>query len=134
MKLKSCVENKFDTYEIYIAMQERVLRVTSYEDLFPEKNVSTTSVFGIMNLIGCWFGATSCCHSAEGIAGQYKFGGMSGWCVALLGIAKLVLGLGSSLVKILDQFLVGFLESCLNAGVSIWMICLMNFYRDDTVS
>ncbi|KAL2544737.1 Molybdate transporter 1 [Forsythia ovata] len=57
-----------------------------------------------MNLIGCWFGATPCCHGAEGIAGQYKFGKMSGWCVALLGVAKLVLGLGSSLVKILDQF------------------------------
>ncbi|KAL2471062.1 Molybdate transporter 1 [Abeliophyllum distichum] len=47
-----------------------------------------------------------CCHGAGGLAGQYKFGGMSGGCVALLGVAKLVLGLvlGSSLVKILDQF------------------------------
>ncbi|KAL2459123.1 Molybdate transporter 1 [Forsythia ovata] len=75
-------------------------------DLFPEKNVSTTSV---LNLIGCWFGATLCYHGAEGIAGQYKFGGMSRWCVALLGVAKLVLGLGSSLVKILDQLSVGVL-------------------------
>ncbi|KAL2474055.1 molybdate transporter 1-like [Forsythia ovata] len=61
--------------------------------------------------IGCWFGATPCCHGAGGLAVQYKFGGRSGWCMALLGIAKLVLGLvlGSSLVKILDQFLVGVL-------------------------
>ncbi|KAL2489972.1 Molybdate transporter 1 [Forsythia ovata] len=62
-----------------------------------------------MNLIGCWFSATPYYHGAEGIARQYKFGGMSGWCVALLGVAKLVLGLGSSLVKILDQFPVGVL-------------------------
>ncbi|KAL2473419.1 Molybdate transporter 1 [Forsythia ovata] len=64
-----------------------------------------------MNLIGYWFGATSCCHGAGGLARQYKFGGRSGGCVALLGIAKLVLGLvlGSSLVKILDQFPVGIL-------------------------
>ncbi|KAL2476284.1 molybdate transporter 1 [Abeliophyllum distichum] len=41
------------------------------------------SVFGIMNLIGCWFGAMSCCHGAGGLAG--------------------------SLVKILDQFPVGVL-------------------------
>ncbi|KAL2470176.1 Molybdate transporter 2 [Abeliophyllum distichum] len=44
-----------------------------------------------------------CCHGAGGLARQYKFGGRSGGCVA-----KLVLGLvlGSSLVKILNQFLV----------------------------
>ncbi|KAL2528898.1 molybdate transporter 1 [Forsythia ovata] len=75
-----------------------------------------------MNLIGCWFGATPCCYSAGGIAGQYKFGGMSGWCVALLGIAKLVLGLGSSLVKILDQFHVGVLGVLLLfAGIELAM-------------
>ncbi|KAL2528349.1 Molybdate transporter 2 [Forsythia ovata] len=62
-----------------------------------------------MNLIGCWFGATPCCHGAERIARQYKFGRMSGWCVAFLGAAKLVLELSSSLVKILDQFPVGIL-------------------------
>ncbi|KAL2519100.1 Molybdate transporter 2 [Abeliophyllum distichum] len=69
------------------------------------------SVFGIMNLIGCWFGAMPCCHGAGGLAGQYKLGGRSGGCVALLGVAKLILGLvlGSSLVKIMDQFPVGVL-------------------------
>ncbi|KAL2554213.1 Molybdate transporter 1 [Forsythia ovata] len=67
---------------------------------------SATSVFGMMNLIGGWFGATSCCHGARGLAGKYKFGGMSGGCVALLCVAKMVLGLVliSSLVNILDQF------------------------------
>ncbi|KAL2552022.1 molybdate transporter 1-like [Forsythia ovata] len=80
-------------------------------EYFSENDVLAMSVFGIMNLIGYWFGATSCCHGAGGLAGQYKFGGRSGWCMALLGVAKLVLGLvlGSSLVKILDQFPVGVL-------------------------
>ncbi|KAL2525662.1 Molybdate transporter 1 [Abeliophyllum distichum] len=64
-----------------------------------------------MNLIGCWFGAIPCCHGAGGLPGQYKFGGRSGGCVALLGVAKLVLELvlDSSLVKILNQFPVGVL-------------------------
>ncbi|KAL2470656.1 Molybdate transporter 1 [Abeliophyllum distichum] len=64
-----------------------------------------------MNLIGCWFGAMSYCHGDRGLAGQYKFGGRSRGCVALLGVAKLILRLvlGSSLVKILDQFPVGVL-------------------------
>ncbi|KAL2458923.1 Molybdate transporter 1 [Forsythia ovata] len=76
-----------------------------------KNDVSATSVFGIINLIGYWFGATSCCHGTGGLDGQYKFGGRSGGCVALLGVAKLVLGLVSysSLVKILDQFPVGVL-------------------------
>ncbi|KAL2559861.1 molybdate transporter 1 [Forsythia ovata] len=46
-----------------------------------------------MNLIGCWFGATLCCHGAGRLAGQYKFVGRSGGCVALLDVAKLVLRL-----------------------------------------
>ncbi|KAG9128609.1 hypothetical protein Leryth_017089 [Lithospermum erythrorhizon] len=96
-------------------------------DLFPEKDVSATSVsvtVGLMNLVGCWFGAMPCCHGAGGLAGQYKFGGRSGGCVALLGIAKLVLGLvvGSSLVKVLDQFPVGMLGTLLLfAGIELAM-------------
>ncbi|KAH7846590.1 hypothetical protein Vadar_015786 [Vaccinium darrowii] len=73
-------------------------------DLFPGRDFSATSVsvtVGVMNLVGCWFGAMPCCHGVGGLAGQYKFGGRSGGCVALLGAAKLGLGLvlGSSLVK-----------------------------------
>ncbi|KAI3468267.1 hypothetical protein Pfo_024930 [Paulownia fortunei] len=96
-------------------------------DLFPDKDVSATSVsitVGLMNLIGCWFGAMPCCHGAGGLAGQYKFGGRTGGCVALLGVAKLVLGLvfGSSLVKILDQFPVGVLGvMLLFAGIELAM-------------
>lgn len=96
-------------------------------DLFPQKKVSTNSVsitVGLMNLVGCWFGAMPCCHGAGGLAGQYKFGGRSGGCVALLGVVKLVLGLilGSSLVKVLDHFPVAILGVLLLfAGIELTM-------------
>lgn len=74
-------------------------------DLFPGKIFTVTSLsvtVGLMNIVGCWFGAIPTCHGAGGLAGQYKFGGRSGGCVALLGAAKLILGLvlGSSLAKV----------------------------------
>nr|GMD41391.1 molybdate transporter 1 [Ipomoea batatas] len=96
-------------------------------DLFPEKEVSATSVsvtVGLMNLVGCWFGGMPCCHGAGGLAGQYKFGGRSGGCVAALGVVKVVLGvvLGSSIVKILVQFPVGVLGVLLLfAGIELGM-------------
>ncbi|CAM8964133.1 unnamed protein product [Rhodiola kirilowii] len=96
-------------------------------DLFPEKDFTPTSVtitVGLMNLVGTWFGAMPSCHGAGGLAGQYKFGGRSGACVAILGAAKLVLGLvlGSSLVKILTQFPVGVLGVLLLfAGIELAM-------------
>ncbi|XP_058224335.1 molybdate transporter 1-like [Rhododendron vialii] len=96
-------------------------------DLFPGRDVSAASVsvtVGVMNLVGCWFGAMPCCHGAGGLAGQYKFGGRSGGCVALLGAAKLGLGLvlGSSLVKVLEQFPVGVLGVLLLfAGIELAM-------------
>ena len=96
-------------------------------DLFPGRDFSATSLsvtVGLMNVIGCWFGAMPSCHGAGGLAGQYKFGGRSGGCVALLGTAKLVLGLvlGTSLVKILDQFPAGILGVLLLfAGIELAM-------------
>ncbi|KAL5558306.1 hypothetical protein UlMin_034517 [Ulmus minor] len=97
-------------------------------DLFPEKDhFSTTSLsvtVGLMNVVGCWFGAMPSCHGAGGLAGQYKFGGRSGACVALLGAVKLVLGLvlGTSLALILNQFPVGVLGVLLLfAGIELAM-------------
>lgn len=96
-------------------------------DLFPGKDFSVTSLsvtVGLMNLVGGWFGAMPCCHGAGGLAGQYKFGGRSGGCVALLGAAKLVLGfvLGSSLAHFFNQFPVGILGVLLLfAGVELAM-------------
>ncbi|XP_031488239.1 molybdate transporter 1-like [Nymphaea colorata] len=83
-------------------------------DLFPAREFTATRIsvsVGLMNLVGCWFGAMPCCHGAGGMAGQYKFGGRSGACVALLGLVKLVLGfvIGSSLVGILREFPTGLL-------------------------
>ncbi|ERN13623.1 hypothetical protein AMTRI_Chr06g177510 [Amborella trichopoda] len=98
-------------------------------DLFPGKDFSATSVsvsVGLMNLVGCWFGAMPCCHGAGGLAGQYKFGARSGASVALLGLAKLVLGvvLGNSFVMILNEFPVGLLGVLLLfAGIELAMAC-----------
>ncbi|VAH52725.1 unnamed protein product [Triticum turgidum subsp. durum] len=95
-------------------------------DLFPEKKeASATSVsvtMGAMNLVGCWFGAMPCCHGAGGLAGQYKFGGRSGACVAALGGLKLALGLalGGSMLRVLAAFPVGLLGVLLLfAGVEL---------------
>ncbi|MED6131331.1 TATA-binding protein-associated factor mot1 [Stylosanthes scabra] len=96
-------------------------------DLFPGREFTATSLsvtVGLMNLIGCWFGAMPMCHGAGGLAGQYKFGGRSGGCVALLGAAKLVLGLvlGTSLAHVLNQFPVGILGVLLLfAGIELAM-------------
>ncbi|KAK7352765.1 hypothetical protein VNO80_18193 [Phaseolus coccineus] len=96
-------------------------------DLFPGKDFSVTSLsvtVGLMNLVGGWFGAMPCCHGAGGLAGQYKFGGRSGGCVALLGATKLVLGfvLGSSLAHFFHQFPVGILGVLLLfAGIELAM-------------
>lgn len=98
-------------------------------DLFPGREFSATSLsvtVGLMNLVGCWFGAMPCCHGAGGLAGQYKFGGRSGGCVAILGAAKMILGLvlGTSLVTILHQFPVGLLGVLLLfAGIELAMTC-----------
>ncbi|PWZ54664.1 Molybdate transporter 1 [Zea mays] len=94
-------------------------------DLFPEKEASATSVsvtMGGMNLVGCWFGAMPCCHGAGGLAGQYRFGGRSGGCVAALGALKLALGLvlGGSMLRVLVEFPVGLLGVLLLfAGVEL---------------
>ncbi|PPR90039.1 hypothetical protein GOBAR_AA30641 [Gossypium barbadense] len=97
--------------------------------IFPGREFSATSVsvtVGLLNLVRCWFGAMPCCHDAGGLAGQYKFGGRSGGCVALLGAAKMMLGLvlGTSLVTILHQFPVGILGVLLLfEGIELAMTC-----------
>ncbi|CAL4934503.1 unnamed protein product [Urochloa decumbens] len=98
-------------------------------DLFPPQQAaaaaSATSVsvtMGAMNLVGCWFGAMPCCHGAGGMAGQYKFGGRTGGCVAALGGMKLALGivLGGSMLRVLVAFPVGLLGVLLLfAGVEL---------------
>jgi len=65
-------------------------------DLFPGKGIGTRGVsisVGLMNLIGCWFGAMPMCHGAGGLAGQYRFGARTGGSVVFLGVVKILLGL-----------------------------------------
>ncbi|KAG6549942.1 hypothetical protein Mapa_008453 [Marchantia paleacea] len=98
-------------------------------DLFPEKVVTPLSVstsVGMMNLVGCWFGAMPVCHGAGGLAGQYKFGARNGLAPVLLGAAKLVLALllGSSLLRLLASFPIGLLGALLLfSGVELAMAC-----------
>ncbi|XP_021298738.1 molybdate transporter 2 [Herrania umbratica] len=96
-------------------------------DLFPDRELSAAKVsvsVGVMNLVGCWFGAMPVCHGAGGLAGQYRFGARSGWSVVFLGIGKLVIGLvfGNSFVRILSQFPIGILGVLLLfAGIELAM-------------
>ncbi|KAH1048001.1 hypothetical protein J1N35_038785 [Gossypium stocksii] len=96
-------------------------------DLFPDRELSAAKVsvsVGVMNLVGCWFGAMPVCHGAGGLAGQYRFGARSGWSVVYLGIGKLVIGLvfGNSFVRILNQFPIGILGVLLLfAGIELAM-------------
>jgi MFS superfamily sulfate permease-like transporter len=96
-------------------------------DLFPDREASAMRVsvsVGVMNFVGCWFGAMPCCHGAGGLAGQYRFGGRSGASVVFLGIGKLVLALvfGNSFGSILGQFPIGILGVLLLfAGIELAM-------------
>lgn len=79
---------------------------------------------GVMNFVGCWFGAMPVCHGAGGLAGQYRFGGRSGASVVFLAIGKLVLALvfGNSFVSILNQFPIGIVGVLLLfAGIELAM-------------
>ncbi|KAL2514514.1 molybdate transporter 1 [Forsythia ovata] len=59
---------------------------------------------------------------------------MSRWCVAFLGVAKLVLRLVSSLVKILDQFPVGVLGVLLLfAGIELAMCSMDMNSKEESV-
>ncbi|KAF8103370.1 hypothetical protein N665_0188s0307 [Sinapis alba] len=95
-------------------------------DLF-DKELSATTVsvsVGVMNLIGCWFGAMPVCHGAGGLAGQFRFGARSGLSVIFLGVGKLIVGLvfGNSFVRILSQFPIGILGVLLLfAGIELAM-------------
>lgn len=78
-------------------------------DLYPKKGIGTRPMavsVGLMNIIGCWFGAMPMCHGAGGLAGQHRFGARTGGSVVMLGAAKIVLaiGLGSSAVVLLNAY------------------------------
>src|SRR5579884_140241 len=78
-------------------------------DLFPSNGTGTREVsisVGLMNLIGCWFGAMPMCHGSGGLAGQYRFGARTGGSVVFLGVIKILLGLflGGAALRILALY------------------------------
>jgi hypothetical protein len=80
------------------------------EDLLPERPVPSILSLGVsvgmMNMVGCWFGAMPVCHGSGGLAAQYRFGARSGASIIFLGLIKLLLGIffGSSLEPLFDAF------------------------------
>ncbi|MFQ5737450.1 MAG: putative sulfate/molybdate transporter [Acidobacteriota bacterium] len=78
-------------------------------DLYPNRGVGVRPMaisVGLMNLIGCWFGAMPMCHGSGGLAGQHRFGARTGGSVVMLGVAKVGIGLmlGSSAAFLLNAF------------------------------
>ena len=89
---------------------------------------------GLMNLVGCWWGAMPVCHGAGGLAGQYRFGARNGVAVVFLGTAKIVLSLllGTSLVKLLALYPIGLLGVLLLfSGLELAMACRDQSSRTD---
>lgn len=93
--------------------------------LFPDRRVGTVEVarsVGLMNLVGCWFGAMPMCHGAGGLAGQYRFGARTNGSLLFLGTAKVLLAvlLGSALLPLCRAFPEGVLGVMLMvAGVEL---------------
>jgi len=78
-------------------------------DLFPQQSADEKSVgisIGLMNLIGCWFGAMPVCHGAGGLAGQYRYGARTGGSMVFLGGAKMLLAIlfGAALLPVLTAY------------------------------
>ncbi|MBF8302760.1 MAG: sulfate transporter [Candidatus Dadabacteria bacterium] len=86
----------------------------TFAGFISEKGAGTREVsisVGLMNLIGCWFGAMPMCHGAGGLAGQYRFGARTGGSVVFLGLVIILLGvfLGGAAFTILASYPVSIL-------------------------
>jgi len=81
-------------------------------DLYPQKRRDITrpgvaSAVGVMNVIGCAFGAMPMYHGAGGLAAQHAFGARGGLSITFLGICKMVLALafgGRAVLDLLNAF------------------------------
>lgn len=85
-------------------------------ELFPGKRTGERELamsVGIMNMVGCVFGAMPSCHGAGGLAGQYRYGARTGGSMVFIGGVKMMLAitLGASLMP----FFAGFPKSILGA-------------------
>ncbi len=102
-------------------------------DLFPRRPATPTKVavsVGLMNLVGCWFGAMPMCHGAGGLAGQYRFGARTNGSILFLGGVKLLLAvlLGASLMALCQAFPASVLGVMLAfAGMELALV-----FRDQT--
>ncbi len=65
-------------------------------DLFPESPVTVKKIgttYGLMNLLGPWFGGLPVCHGCGGMVGFHAFGARTGGAPIIYGALFLVLGL-----------------------------------------
>ncbi|KAI9892793.1 MAG: hypothetical protein M1814_001214 [Vezdaea aestivalis] len=97
--------------QLPLTLLNSIVAVTALsEDLLPDVPPPSESALGVsvgvLNLIGCWFGAMPFCHGSGGLAAQYRFGARSGASIIILGLFKLMLGLiwGDSLLDLLGRF------------------------------
>ncbi len=105
--------------QLPLTMLNSVISVTHlanqwFPDRYTRPGSIATSV-GLMNLIGCWFGAFPSCHGAGGLAAQVRFGARWGTAPVLLGLFKIFIALlfGSSLIGIFQAFSTSILGSML---------------------
>ena len=105
--------------QLPLTMLNSVISVTHLANQwFPDRYMRPGSIatsVGLMNLIGCWFGAFPSCHGAGGLAAQVRFGARWGTAPVLLGLFKIFIALlfGSSLIGIFQAFSTSILGSML---------------------
>lgn len=96
--------------QLPLTLLNSVVSVCKLADkLAPHARVTKPAVavsVGLMNLLGCPFGAMPCCHGAGGLAAQHAFGARRGAAVLFLGGAKVAVAVaaGGPLLAILAAF------------------------------
>jgi hypothetical protein len=109
-------------------------------DLFPSRPAQPRPVavsVGLMNLVGCGFGAMPMCHGAGGLAGQYAFGARTNGAILFLGTAKLavVMLFGATLMPLCRAFPGGILGVMLAAsGLELALVCRNETERSGALS
>jgi hypothetical protein len=109
-------------------------------DLFPKRPITPRRVavsVGLMNLVGCWFGAMPMCHGAGGLAGQYRFGARTNASILMLGVAKVILAVvfGASLMTICGVFPASILGVMLGlGGVELALVARDQTRRTDALA
>jgi len=106
-------------------------------ELYPGRGVATRSMavsVGLMNVLGCWFGAMPMCHGSGGLAGQHRFGGRTGGSVVILGAIKIAIAVlfGSSAAVLMAAYPTSILGVLLCfAGAELALPARSSVDRDD---